>query len=160
MFAAGSRPRGLPIGNLTSQLWGNFYLDPLDHWLTEVERQGAYLRYTDDFLLFGDDKAGLWELRRGIVRQLAALRLKLAEPKSRLLATREGVPFCGFRFHPGLRRDPRGNQAAVRAAARALFRRRDWRGSVSASSPGEPQPGREFWRACAGPTCVGRWMPG
>ncbi len=126
LFAAGSRPRGLPIGNLTSQLWGNFYLDPLDHWLTEVERQGAYLRYTDDFLLFGDDKAGLWELRRGIVRQLAALRLKLAEPKSRLLATREGVPFCGFRFHPGLR--PRILGATKRRFERrrgALFRRRD-----------------------------------
>jgi hypothetical protein len=31
------------------------------------------------------------------------LRLKLSFPKSRLLATREGVPFCGFRFMPGLR---------------------------------------------------------
>jgi hypothetical protein len=98
---AATRPRGLPIGNLTSQLWGNFHLDDLDHWITEAERQGAYLRYTDDFLLFGDDRARLWELRSGIVQQLAAVRLKLAEPKSRLLATREGVPFCGFRFLPG-----------------------------------------------------------
>jgi hypothetical protein len=41
---------------------------------------------------------------RDVVREeLARLRLKLAEPKSRLLATREGVPFCGFRFLPGLR---------------------------------------------------------
>ena len=100
---AGVRPRGLPIGNLTSQLWGNFYLDGLDHWVTETERHGDYLRYTDDFLIFGDDKARLWELQAGIVGQLAALRLKLAEPKSRLLATREGVPFCGFRFRPELR---------------------------------------------------------
>lgn len=100
---AALRPRGVPIGNLTSQLWGNFYLDALDHWVTEAERHGAYLRYTDDFLLFGDDKARLWELRAGIVAQLAAVRLKLAEPKSRLLTTREGVPFCGFRFLPDLR---------------------------------------------------------
>jgi len=99
---AATRPRGVPIGNLTSQLWGNFYLDALDHWATETQRHGAYLRYTDDFLLFGDDKARLWELRTGIVEQLAAVRLRLAEPKSRLLATREGVPFCGFRFLPSL----------------------------------------------------------
>lgn len=99
---AALRTRGVPIGNLTSQLWGNFYLDALDHWATETQRQGAYLRYTDDFLLFGDDKARLWELRTGIVEQLAAVRLRLAEPKSRLLATREGVPFCGFRFLPSL----------------------------------------------------------
>jgi hypothetical protein len=97
------RPRGLPIGNLTSQFWGNFYLDAMDHHLTEGEQHGAYLRYTDDFLLFGDDKARLWELREIIVGQLATVRLKLAEPKSRLLTTREGVPFCGFRFLPELR---------------------------------------------------------
>lgn len=95
--------RGLPIGNLTSQLWANSYLDDLDHWISEAQRHGAYLRYTDDFLLFGDDKQRLWDLREGIVRQLASIRLRLAEPKSRLLATREGVPFCGFRFLPGLR---------------------------------------------------------
>jgi len=96
------RLRGLPIGNLTSQLWGNFHLDPLDHWIAEGRQCGAYLRYTDDFLLFDDDKDRLWELRGGIVRELAKLRLKLAEPKSRLLTTREGVPFCGLRFEPGL----------------------------------------------------------
>jgi hypothetical protein len=103
LVATPVRPRGLPIGNLTSQLWGNFYLDGLDHWATEAQRHGAYLRYTDDFLLFGDDKARLWELQAGIVGELSSVRLKLAQPKSRLLATREGVPFCGFRFLPGLR---------------------------------------------------------
>ncbi len=38
-----------------------------------------------------------------LVDQLSSLRLKLAEPKSRILACREGIPFCGFRFLPGLR---------------------------------------------------------
>jgi hypothetical protein len=96
------RPCGVPIGNLTSQLWGNFYLDRFDHVITEGERHGAYLRYTDDFLLFSDDKRRLWELRARVVSELAAMRLELSEPKSRLLATKEGVPFCGFRFLPGL----------------------------------------------------------
>jgi len=103
LLSAAQRPRGVPIGNLTSQLWGNFYLDGLDHWITETQKHGAYLRYTDDFLLFGDDRPRLWELRQGICEQLAGLRLKLAEPKSRLLSTREGVPFCGFRFSPARR---------------------------------------------------------
>jgi len=96
------RPCGLPIGNLTSQMWGNFYLDAMDHALTEQERHGAYLRYTDDFLLFGDDKARLWTLRDRVVAELAAGHLELAIPKSRLLACREGVPFCGFLFRPSL----------------------------------------------------------
>lgn len=52
------RPRGLPIGNLTSQLWGNDYLDAMDHVITEMHGHGAYVRYTDDFLLFDNDNNG------------------------------------------------------------------------------------------------------
>ena len=96
-------PCGLPLGNLTSQLWANFFLDPLDHWITDELRFGAYARYTDDFLIFSSDKAALHRLRGGIAGRLAALRLDLAADKSRVMATREGVPFCGFRFLPGLR---------------------------------------------------------
>jgi hypothetical protein len=94
---------GLPLGNLTSQLWANFCLDPLDQWIAEEMRFGAYARYTDDFLVFSDDKTALWHLRSGIVERLAAMRLKLAAGKTRLMATREGVPFCGFVFRPSLR---------------------------------------------------------
>lgn len=123
LFAV-TRPRGLPIGNLTSQLWGNFYLDDLDHALVESERHGAYLRYTDDFLIFGDDKNRLWELRQRVIDELAAVRLRLAEPKSRLLLTEEGVPFCGFVFRPNHR--PR----VLGATKRRFFSR--WRTLESA----------------------------
>ncbi len=101
--ADGGRKCGLPIGNLTSQLWGNFILDGMDHFITEKERHGAYQRYTDDFLLFSNDKPRLWEMRARVVEQLAALHLELAIPKSRMMACREGVPFCGFRFYPGVK---------------------------------------------------------
>ncbi len=134
--AAAARPRGVPIGNLTSQLWGNFYLDDLDHWVTETERHGAYLRYTDDFLLFSDDKERLWGLHDGIRRQLAAVRLKLAEPKSRLLAAREGVPFCGFLFRPGRR--PR-----ILGATKRRFERRRYR--LAARPAAIPQLSRSIF---------------
>ena len=50
------RPRGLPIGNLTSQFWANCYLNPFDHFVKrELNCQGL-VRYVDDFLLFADDK--------------------------------------------------------------------------------------------------------
>ena len=100
---AEARPRGLPIGNLTSQLWGNFYLDRLDHCLTEGWRHGAMLRYTDDFLIFDDDASTLQTVKHAVAAKLGQLRLQLAETKSRVLAVREGVPFCGFQFFPGLR---------------------------------------------------------
>jgi|GEM_PF-3185101 len=102
-FDCQSNLRGLPLGNLTSQLWANFFLDPLDHWITETKHFGAYARYTDDFLIFADDKAVLHELRAGIEEHLAELRLELAAEKTRLMTTGAGVPFCGFIFRPGLR---------------------------------------------------------
>jgi len=46
------RPRGLPIGNLTSQFWANCYLNPLDHFIKRELRCRGYLRYVDDFILF------------------------------------------------------------------------------------------------------------
>jgi hypothetical protein len=70
-------------------------------------------------------------LHAGIVEQLARVRLKLAEPKSRLLVTREGVPFCGFCFLPGLR--PRILGATKRRFERRrrhLAARRDFRGQT------------------------------
>ena len=62
---AALRPRGLPIGNLTSQFWANGYLNPFDHFVKRELRCPAYLRYVDDFLLFGDDKASLWRWHAG-----------------------------------------------------------------------------------------------
>jgi retron-type reverse transcriptase len=49
---AQTRPRGLPIGNLTSQFWANVYLNGLDHYIKRVLGCKAYLRYVDDMLLF------------------------------------------------------------------------------------------------------------
>ena len=48
--------RGLPIGNLTSQLWANVYLNELDHFCKETLQVRKYLRYMDDFVLFHPDK--------------------------------------------------------------------------------------------------------
>ena len=42
------RPRGLPIGNLTSQFWSNCYLHPFDQFVTRELGCRAYLRYVDD----------------------------------------------------------------------------------------------------------------
>jgi len=48
--------RGMPIGSLTSQLFANVYLDPLDHFVNERLRVRHYLRYMDDFLLLAADR--------------------------------------------------------------------------------------------------------
>ena len=51
-----SRRKGLPIGNLTSQLFANFYLSPFDHFVKEMLGCKAYVRYVDDFVLFSNSK--------------------------------------------------------------------------------------------------------
>jgi retron-type reverse transcriptase len=54
------RPTGIPIGNLTSQLFSNIYLTELDYFVKQQLRWRPYLRYMDDFLFFGPDKKELW----------------------------------------------------------------------------------------------------
>jgi Retron-type reverse transcriptase len=57
LFSVRERPRGLPIGNLTSQFFANIHLHPLDLFVKHKLRVKGYLRYVDDFLLFGDDRS-------------------------------------------------------------------------------------------------------
>ena len=51
--------KGLPIGNLTSQFFANYYLSLLDHYVLEQLKPCGYVRYMDDFLLFDDSKEKL-----------------------------------------------------------------------------------------------------
>ena len=99
---AACRPRGLPIGNLTSQFWANCYLNPFDHFVKR-ELGADYLRYVDDFLLFANDKAALWEWREAVVERLARLRLAL-HPGAHPRPVAEGIPFLGFVVYPHRRR--------------------------------------------------------
>ncbi len=101
---AATRPRGLPIGNLTSQFWANVYLNRLDYFVKQTLRCRCYVRYCDDFLLFHDDKAVLHAWRQAIIDHLAGLRLKLHEERAAVYPTRTGIPFLGFRVFPYYRR--------------------------------------------------------
>lgn len=67
---------GLPIGNLLSQVFGNFYLSPLDHWLKEKKMVRYYFRYLDDMVILGPDTKYLRKVHAGI-RAYLKNRLKL-----------------------------------------------------------------------------------
>lgn len=99
LFAV-NRPRGLPIGNLTSQFWSNVYMNGLDWFVLRELRCSAYLRYVDDFALFGDSKRELWAWRRAIVERLATLRLTLHEAEAQVVPTEHGIPWLGFVVYP------------------------------------------------------------
>lgn len=100
LLTAAERKRGLPLGNLTSQLFGNIYLDGFDHYVKEVLR-APYLRYVDDFALFANDRATLERWQEKISGYLAGRRLLLHPRKTFIAETAEPAQFLGYVLHRG-----------------------------------------------------------
>lgn len=119
---AACRPRGLPIGNLTSQFWANVYLNELDQFVKRRLRCRAYLRYMDDFLLFSDNKRQLWRWKKELQGFLAQLRLNLHERESTVYPVSNGIPFLGFRLYPTHMRLKRRNGVAFVRRLRRYYR--------------------------------------
>ena len=95
LFTPFERRRGLPIGNLTSQLFANVYLDRFDHFVAEGLR-APYLRYVDDFALFADDPAVLEAWRARAAAFLARRRLSLHAEKTRVVPAAAPAEFLGY----------------------------------------------------------------
>ena len=95
---ATQRPRGLPIGNLTSQCWANVYMNEVDQLVKRQLHCTPYLRYVDDFLLFSNSKTELWQHKAAIVNKLNELRLTLHDASSTVYPTKNGVGFLGLRL--------------------------------------------------------------
>ena len=115
-------PRGLPIGNLTSQFLANFHLDHLDHAMAALPGIGSYLRYVDDMALFAQHREDLISARQTIEAELAALRLRLHPSKSQLRRCRLGASFVGFHVLPGRIRVRNHNLLKGRLRLRSLKR--------------------------------------
>jgi retron-type reverse transcriptase len=96
-------PRGLPIGNLTSQFWANVYMNPFDHFVKRKLGCEAYIRYVDDFLLFARDKETLWGWLAGIRSRMSRMRMTI-HPHAAPRPVTEGFTFLGFRVLPQERR--------------------------------------------------------
>ena len=118
---AATRPRGLPIGNLTSQFWANCFLDPFDHFVKRELRCKGYLRYVDDSLFFADDKSTLWAWREAVVERLACTRLTIHERQAHPRPVTEGIPFLGFIVFPSGRQLKRRKGIAYRRRFKALL---------------------------------------
>ena len=124
---AGVSGRGVPIGNLTSQYFANFYLGELDHFVKERLRIKGYVRYMDDVLVFAASKPELHEILAAIRTYVQhALRLELKEEALRLMPVTQGIPFLGFRIFPGMVRLQRKQWGRFKRKVRereAQFRR-------------------------------------
>ncbi len=95
------RKKGIPIGNLTSQLFANVYLNELDHYIKEQLHVRYYIRYMDDIVMCDTDKMKLTTLRLSIVRFLSEILLLSVHPGKIISAPIElGIPFLGYILFP------------------------------------------------------------
>ena len=96
--------RGLPIGHLTSQLFSNVYLDPLDQFVKRALKARHYGRYVDDFYFITYSRQEALALVEPIrVFLLEELHLTLHPRKIRLKRAVQGVQFLGVVVRPGRR---------------------------------------------------------
>jgi len=91
---------GIPVGNLTSQLFANIYLSSLDHFIKETLRQKYYIRYMDDMIILGSNKKELWELF-ALIKDYVGFDLKLKfNKKTQVFNVKRGIDFLGYRQFP------------------------------------------------------------
>ena len=110
-------PRGIPIGNLTSQIFGNVYLHEVDLYIKRVLKAKRYIRYMDDLMVISDDKQALGRWKQQITQFLHdELYLTVHPRKTRLFPARTGVEFVGYVIWR--------HKIRVRSSTVKLFKRR------------------------------------
>lgn len=96
--------KGIPLGNLTSQVFANIYLNELDQFVKHKLRVKYYLRYADDFLLLSNSKECLYDLI-GPIRVFLEDKLKLELHPNKILFRKLdwGIDFLGYIVLPHYR---------------------------------------------------------
>jgi retron-type reverse transcriptase len=94
-------PRGIPIGNLTSQLFANIYLHHADMYAKQQLKICRYIRYMDDILIFHEDKKQLRIWQQAMTKFFyEELYLTINPHKIRVYPARLGVDFVGYIIYP------------------------------------------------------------
>jgi len=89
--------KGIPIGNLTSQLFANIYLNELDQLVKHELKAKHYIRYMDDFLFLDTDKKKLHQFKNRIRGFLSnRLELKFHPQKAEVFLVVKGIDFLGY----------------------------------------------------------------
>jgi len=93
----GSAPRGIPLGNLTSQIFANIYLNELDQFIKHDLKIKYYLRYADDFMILDNGASQLLHYNDILKSFLAEnLKLELHPAKISIRKFSCGIDFCGY----------------------------------------------------------------
>ena len=100
-FNSGKNGRGLPLGNLTSQLLVNIYMNDFDQFMKHILKAKYYIRYADDFVILSQDKTWLEELLPKIADFLfERLKLDLHPDKISIHTIASGIDFLGWVHFP------------------------------------------------------------
>ena len=92
---------GLPLGNVTSQIFINIYMNELDQFMKREVKVHYYIRYADDFVIFNTDKNYLINLVTQIAEYLEKeLKLSLNQKKVFIKTLSSGVDFLGWVHFP------------------------------------------------------------
>ena len=122
LFTPFERKKGIPIGNLTSQVFANYYLNALDHLITEKTPRFGYVRYMDDMAVFANTKGELREALSAMRQFLYGERLRLKDEKCMVYSTMNGVNFLGYRIFPEHRRLRNASVVRYRRKLKRLVR--------------------------------------
>ena len=100
-FKIGAENKGLPLGNLTSQLFANVYLNKFDQFIKHQIKARYYIRYADDFVIFSEDR----EWPENILPRISDflkfdLKLELHPDKLFIETVSSGVDFLGWVHFP------------------------------------------------------------
>jgi len=88
---------GLPIGNLTSQYFANYYLSETDHSMKEISRVGGYVRYMDDILIFENDFSSL-KMKVGEMIRRTSEEVALTFKPPIFRKTTRALSFLGYKI--------------------------------------------------------------
>lgn len=100
-FGSTAEGKGLPLGNLTSQLLVNIYMNRFDQYVKHELRVRHYIRYADDFVFFSPDRASLEQILPKVRHALwSLLKLELHPYKVHIQTLASGVDFLGWVHFP------------------------------------------------------------
>lgn len=115
------RATGIPIGNLTSQIFANIYLNELDRFVKHTLKPQAYLRYGDDFVIMDQNKTKVEQHRLAAIKFVSEnLKMQINPKNDIVILCERGLKFLGVEIYPKGRRLKKRNWK--RAMSRLNYR--------------------------------------
>lgn len=147
MTKTGGGGIGIPIGNLTSQIFANIYLNEFDRFVKHTLKAKAYVRYGDDFIIVERDVKKLRGFKTHAVEFLRSeLKLATNSKSDKIFKVSYGLKFLGVQLWPNSRRLNKRNRRRIGQRLN-ISNAASYRGLVF--QHGSLKTGKEFhWLLC------------